>query len=489
MANRSIGFKLELKQVQKLLMTPSLQMAIKLLQLTKLDLAQVVRQELVENPMLEEVPDATSEDEALPEDIQLSLNSLTEPESEAKSDNDGMSEDNSLSDVDWQQYFSDDDTSTDNYSTYENKEATPSWEGTLAKSPSLQEHLLWQLRLATHTPEEQEIGETIIGNIDDNGYLRSNVQEIAEVTGSGIQETSNILKLIQSFEPTGIGSANLEECLLSQVKGNQEEKQLIQQIIRHHLVDLEKKKFPNIANKLKITLKRVVELANLIAGYDPKPGRQYNAERTRYVIPDVFVYKLGEEYVVVINDEGIPRLRISNLYKKILKQDAGATPKARKYVEEKFRSAMWLIKSIQQRQTTLYKVTTSIVNFQRGFLDNGVSGLRPLTLKDVASDISMHESTVSRVTTDKYVQTPRGIFELKYFFHSGLTTNSGRSMSSMRIRDMIKKIVDAEDKAKPLTDIQIHRILEKQGISIARRTITKYREALNIGAASRRREY
>jgi RNA polymerase sigma-54 factor len=487
-----IGLRLEIKQAQKLLMTPSLQMAIKLLQLTKLDLVQAVRQELVENPLLEEVsPDVSSteeEEESSPSSEDELSASVSSPEIEAGEPEPEQAEP-SLSEVDWEQYFSDDDRNIERYSNYENKEITPSWESTLAKSPSIQEHLSWQLRLVTHTPEEQKIGEVIVGNIDDNGYLQASVEEIAEAVPADKAAVGKVLRLIQSLEPTGVGARNLEECLLLQVKGSDESAQLLREIIRRHLGNLEKKKYPAIATDLKIPLKRVVELAQVIAGYDPKPGRRFNAEQARYVIPDVFVYKLDDDYVIIVNDEGIPRLRVSKLYRKILRKGSDISQGTRKYIDEKFRSALWLIKSIHQRQATLYKVTESIVKFQRDFLDNGIAGLKPLTLKDVASDIGMHESTVSRVTTNKYVQTPRGIFELKYFFHSGLETNTGYSMSSVRIRDIIKKIVEGEDKTRPLTDIQIHRILKQRGINIARRTITKYREALNIGPASRRKEF
>ncbi len=477
-----IGLRLELKQTQKLLMTPSLQMAIKLLQLTKLDLVQVVRQELMENPLLEEVVADTPAAEH--EGAEISAEGLSSSEAEPAS----QSED-SLSEVDWGQYFSDDDNNREIYSNYEHKEATPSWESTLAQTPSLQEHLLWQFRLITQNAQEQKIGETIIGNIDDNGYLKISVEELSEAVQVDAQTVSKVLKRIQSLEPTGVGARDLKECLLLQIQGSVESTQLIRQIIEHHLVNLERKKYQVIAGALKIPLPEVVALAQVIASCDPKPGRQFNAEQARYVIPDVYVYKLEDEYVVVVNDEGIPRLRINNLYKKILRKGNNAPPATRKYIEDKFRSALWLIKSIQQRQSTLYRVAESIVKFQREFLDNGISGLKPLTLKDVASDISMHESTVSRVTTNKYVQIPRGIFELKYFFHSGLETRTGGAISSVRIKDMIKRIVAAEDKCHPLTDIQIQHILKQRGIDIARRTITKYREALNITAAGRRKEF
>ncbi len=477
-----IGLRLELKQTQRLLMTPSLQLAIRLLQLTKLDLVQVVRQELVETPLLEEVVSETPSADSEAQETSAEDLSLAEPELPAQ-------ENSSLSEVDWSQYFGDDDNNRETSSNYEHKEVTPSWESTLAKLPSLQEHLLWQFHLITQNDQERKIGEIIIGNIDDNGYLKISVEELCESNETDTQTAHKVLKQIQGLEPTGVGARDLRECLLLQIQGSDESAHLIRQIIEHHLVNLERKKYPAVASALKIPIQRVVELAQVIASCDPKPGRQFNAEQARYVIPDVYVYKLEDEYVIVVNDEGIPRLRINNLYKKILTKGNDAPQSTRKYVEDKFRSALWLIKSIQQRQSTLFKVTESIVNFQQAFLDNGISGLRPLTLKDVALDISMHESTVSRVTTNKYVQTPRGIFELKYFFHSGLETNTGSTISSVRIKDIIKRIVAAEDKSRPLTDIQIQSILEQREIDIARRTITKYRETLNIASAGRRKEF
>jgi len=471
-----LSLRLEPKQTQKLLITPTLRQAIKLLQLTKLELVQAVRQELVENPLLEEV----TSDEILEAEENGGIKEETQPE-------DTFSEEERLiSEVDWEDYFND-NVQLD--SNYKDKQDIPSWENTFVKPPSLHEHLLWQLRLSTSTPQEHKIGEQIIGNIDEYGYLQASLAEIAQATQATEKEVARVLKLIQSFEPAGVGARSLEECLLLQVKEPEPRAGLLRQLIQNHLPNLERKRYGAIANSLRISLDQVIELSQIIASYDPKPGRQFNPDQVRYVIPDVFVYKVDDEYVVVLNDEGIPRLRISNVYKKILRKGANVPPATRKYMEEKFRSAVWLIRSIQQRQSTLYKVTKSIVKFQRDFLDDGISGLKPLTLKDVAQDISMHESTVSRVTTNKYVHTPRGIYELKYFFHSGLCANDGEEVSSVRIKDLIKKIVATEDKTRPLTDIQILNILRQQGINIARRTITKYREALNILPSSRRKEF
>ena len=391
--------------------------------------------------------------------------------------------------IDWDEYFNDStDLGLPSFRDY-NLEP-PTWENTLVKTPTLQEHLMWQLRLIDSCEEEFKIGEAIIGNIDDDGYFRAGIDEVARMTGASATAVEKVLFLVQSFEPVGVGARDLKECLLLQVKGKGEDVLLQARIIEEHLVNLEHKKYGAIASALKIPLQKVIRLANAIAAYDPRPGSRFGASEVRYVVPDVFIYKIGDEYVIIVNDEGMPRLRVSNFYRHVLRQarseKAGAT---RKYVEEKMRSAIWLIKSIQQRQMTLYKVAESLVKFQRGFLEEGISKLRPLTLRDVADDICMHESTVSRITTNKYVQTPRGIYELKYFFHSGLEQADGRTVSSVRIKDMIRRLVENEDKRHPLTDARILRLLNEQGVHIARRTITKYRESLNILPASQRRQF
>jgi RNA polymerase sigma-54 factor len=474
-----LKLRLDLKQTQKLLITPTLQQAIKLLQLTKLDLVQLVRQEMVENPVLEEVPGNSPETEA-EEDRpypteQPEIPAETNKEEPAKTE----------SDFNWEDYFSNDfEFSTGNNSA-EREETT--WENTFAKLPSLSDHLMWHLRLSTYTDLELKIGEQIIGNTDEHGYLRASTEEIADMLGTEEKLVSEILSIIQTFEPLGVGARDLKECLLLQIAHEGEDGRILRNIISNHLTNLEKKKYKVIAKSLNISIEDVKHYADIICNYDPKPGRKFNVEEARYVIPDVYVYKLDGKYVVMVNDEGIPRLRISNFYKKMLQDKSHSTEKTTKYIQEKMRSAVWLIKSIQQRQMTLYKVANSIVKNQTKFFDKGISYLRPLTLKDIAEDISMHESTVSRVTTNKYIHSPQGIFELKYFFHSGLNSKDGRTISSIRIREMIKQLVAEEDSQKPYTDDQIVKIMQKRNIQIARRTVTKYREAENILSSNKRR--
>ena len=479
-----LRLRLEVKQTQKLLMTPTLQQAIKLLQLSKLELVQLVRQELEENPLLEELTEVSQTSESESESETESNPAEAKEEAGEKAEEASETE-KMMAEVDWDDYFTDNLQSD---TIYENRDDLPNWENTLTRQPSLQEHLTWQLRLSPQTEEEYKIGEMIIGNIDDEGYFRSSVEDIAKELKLSTGQVEDVLELIQSFDPSGVGARTLEECLLLQIKENDNRAQALRQIIKYHLGDIEHKRYAAIANNLKISQTEVSELCKIISNLDPKPGRRFNPEEVRYVVPDVFVYKLDDRYVIVLNDEGIPRLRVNNMYKRILRKGSGAPENTRKYIEDKFRSAMWLIKSIQQRQGTLYKVAESIVKFQRDFLDNGITGLKPLTLKDVARDIEMHESTVSRVTTNKYIHTPRGIYELKYFFHSGLeSSNGGDSVSSERIKDMLHKLVSGEDKARPFTDIQLQEAIRRAGINIARRTVTKYREALNIMPSNRRR--
>lgn len=477
-----LKIRLELKQTQRLLITPTLQQAIKLLQLTKLDLQQLVRQEMVDNPVLEE--DMADETELGQEEEEENSFSDDQQKASAEAEKEPQEEPKQESDFNWEDYFSDDFDFNTNYNK-EPEEAT--WENTFAKLPSLSDQLMWQLRLSTYSELEYKMGEQIIGNIDENGYLRATVEEIANIFGAEEKLVNEIIKLVQTFDPLGVGARDLKECLIMQITHEGNDGRILRNIISNHISNLEKKKYKLIAKGLNITVEDVVRYADIICHYDPKPGRKFNIEEARYVVPDVYVYKLDGKYVVMVNDDGIPRLRISNFYKKMLKDKDHSTEKTTKYIQEKMRSAVWLIKSIQQRQMTLFKVATSIVKHQKKFLDKGIAYLRPLTLKDIAEDIEMHESTVSRVTTNKYIHSPQGIFELKYFFHSGLSSKDGSMISSVRIRGMIKQLVSEEDQKKPYTDGQIVTIMQKRNIKIARRTVTKYREAENILSSNKRR--
>ncbi|MGA1875540.1 MAG: RNA polymerase factor sigma-54 [bacterium] len=476
---------LNMKLTHRLMMVPMLQQSIKLLQLSKLELTQLIHQELQENPMLEELQMDSFDrgmDELIQKDIKTEDIRLSEEDDSPRTQE---------SEIDWQNFIDDDVVDTEynrSFSDGDERELPP-LENILTKPQSLQSYLLWQLRMSSSIGDEEfRIGEMIIGNIDENGYLCATIEEIAGILAVDTPDkVEEVLHLIQKFDPLGVGARTPQECLMLQIKEGEPAATLIRRMIEDHLPQLEAKQYQIIAKSMGINLAKVKELADIILTYDPKPGRRFNPEASHYIVPDVYVYKIGKEYVVTLNDEGLPQLRISNIYRKILRKGKKVPDKTRKYVEEKLRSAIWLIKSIQQRQRTLYNVAKSIVSFQKDFLDKGIAHLKPLTLVDVANDISMHESTISRVTTNKYMYTPQGIFELKFFFNSGLKKKDGDYISSVRVKEILRELIKNEDARKPYSDTQILELLKKQGVVIARRTIAKYRDELNILPSQKRK--
>lgn len=338
--------------------------------------------------------------------------------------------------------------------------------------------------MASDDPRVRTIGLAIIGNIDEDGYLRCELDDIARNTEAGVEDVEKVLALIQSFDPPGVAARTPRECLLIQLRADPMPDPVAVEIVEQHFETLERRNFLEISKAMKLPLERVMEAVEEIRALEPKPGRRFGAADTRYITPDVSVHKMGDDYAVVLNEDGVPRLRVNSLYRRLLR---GGGQEAKQYVEQKLRSAIWLIKSVHQRQRTLYRVTESIVKFQREFLDKGLPSLRPLALRDVGEDIGMHESTISRVTTNKYVQTPQGLFELKFFFHSGIATGSGDMVSSLSVKKMIRDLLGGEDVAKPLSDQEIAQILKGRGLIIARRTVAKYREELGILPSHRRR--
>jgi len=455
-----------------------LQEAIKLLQLSRLELSQTLHQYALENPVLEEETEATWEEQAGDRAEEL------EPGSSENGDSGNLVSDGL--DWDWERYLED---ASDSYLAVarEDKE-TPSFENFLSRPISLIDHLQFQLYTSTTDQALQEIGNYIIGNLDQNGYLRVPIAEISAELGVSIEAVERALRLVQSFDPPGIGARDLKECLLLQLKERGEEKSLDARILSECAAELEAGKWKLIAERLRVDLGAVMEAIERIRKLDPRPARSFTAEETQYLTPDVFIYKIEGEYVVVLNDEGLPRLRISPYYLKILRKGGkewdGGT---REYIEEKMRQAVWLLRSVGQRQRTLYKVAQSLVKFQRRFLDEGISYLRPLTLRQVAEDISVHESTVSRVTANKYVHTPQGTFEMKFFFHRGLSSQGGDMVSSTSVREEIRKILSGEEGGRPLSDQRLCQILRSRGIKIARRTVAKYRAQLQIPSSTRRK--
>jgi RNA polymerase sigma-54 factor len=469
--------KLQQKLSQKLVLTPALQQAIKLLPLATVELVDLLNQEVVENPLLEEVTT---------EEIQEAdaAARIDKPDPDPKPTTDSQ---DTWDDADYAYFFGEYlDSGARQRVPREFKELPPI-ENTLSTVSSLADHLAWQLSAGTEDELSQSIGAAIIGNLDEDGYLVASLEEIAAMGDYPEADVERVLAVVQAFDPVGVAARDLRECLLLQLRQLGLEKTPSEAIVRDHLRLLENQQLPELARRLTLSIEELQTHIDVIRHLEPKPGARHNASPSRYVIPDVYVQKTEDGYEAVLNDDGLPRLRISSTYRRMLDQKNEHSAETRSYVKDKFRSALWLIKSVDQRQKTIYKVAMSIITFQREFLDNGIEYLRPLVLRDVANDIGMHESTVSRVVNNKYIHTPQGVFEMKYFFHSGINSAYGESVSSVTIKQRIRKIIDAEDSRHPLSDARIVSVLQKQGIDLARRTIAKYREECRIPTSSRRR--
>lgn len=489
----ALEIRQQLKMSQQLVMTPQLQQAIKLLQLSRMELLDMVQQELEENPILEEGGEQAEEkDSADSEGSEKDENSdnVEKVESEAAPDQaEEMPEDPSglKDEIDWQTYLEGYTQSGTTADIYESDDDRPSYENLLTRKSTLAEHLMWQLSLSRIVDRQRTIAAEIIGNLDPDGYLQASLEEIGGACQSTEDEVEEVLFLVQGFDPPGIACRDLRESLLKQVEHLGMQGSLVEQVLRDHIQELEARKYPLIAKAIGISLDEVFGAAKIISNLDPRPGSAYGEEDVHYITPDIFVYKISDEYVVVLNDEGLPNLRINSFYRNALSGAKEVDAKAGEYIQEKMRGALWLIKSIHQRQRTIYRVTKSIVKFQREFFDKGIAHLKPLVLRDVAEDIEMHESTISRVTTNKYVQTPQGLFELKFFFNSGISTTGGDTIASESVKSKIQDIVSGENPKKPFSDQKIVEILLESNIDIARRTVTKYREMLGIGSSTERK--
>lgn len=480
---------LEIKQTlrlsQQLVMTPQLQQAIKLLQLSRMELQDLVQNELLENPMLEETEETREEDQEIIKeekiDDQRDVERKANNESAQDADNKGKDE------FDWEAY-AESYVSTSTSPPVKPREELPTYEQTLTKGESLTEHLIWQLRLVEASESKKRVAMEIIGNLNEDGYLTNPIDDIARQENVSPEDAELALIMVQGFDPPGIAARDLKECLLIQLELLRIDDDTMVELIENHLPNLERKNYPIIAKAMGITIEEVIGLTKIIHELEPKPGRAYTDQEPQYITPDIFVHKVGDQWVVSLNEDGLPKLKISHLYRQLLKGGSGGSALTKEYVQEKLRSAIWLIRSIHQRQLTIYKVTESIVKHQRDFFDKGIAFLRPMILRDVANDIGMHESTVSRVTTNKYVHTPRGIFELKYFFNSGIQRSEGGDIASESVKAKMKDIVAAEDPKKPLSDQQLVDLLSENNIQIARRTVAKYREMLHILPSSKRKK-
>ncbi|MGD2096266.1 MAG: RNA polymerase factor sigma-54 [Desulfobacterales bacterium] len=476
----ALELRQQLKLTQQLIMTPQLQMAIKLLQLSRLELLDTIRQELEENPALEEVQESVSNDN-LPEQ--------SEKSSEDSAQTEEVTIDEKIhDDIDWSNYLG--EYNTPGRVNYESEDRdTPRFEAFIAPKKSLRDHLLWQFLMIKPTAEEESIASQIVGNLNADGFLDSTVEEIAAMVNTSVEAVERTLLQMQSFDPIGICARNLKECLLIQAKHFGFENTIVCDIINDHLQDLERKNYKGICKALKISMDDVVSTVNIIKAFEPKPGRQFSEETPQYINPDIHVYKLEDDFVIMLNDDGMPKLRVNSFYKKTISRGKKISGEAEDYIQDKIRSAAWLIKSIHQRQKTIYKVMESILKFQRDFFEKGIAYLKPMVLRDVAQDISMHESTISRVTTNKYAYTPQGIFELKYFFNSSIRRAHGGDIASASVQEKIRQIIAAEDPKKPYSDDKISQLLKQDhDIHIARRTVAKYREMLKVLPSNKRKQ-
>ncbi len=477
----ALELRQQLRLTQQLIMTPQLQMAIKLLQLSRLELLDTIRQELEENPALEEDSHEISDDDksaAQSEITQTDLPTTKEVTIEEKI----------RDDIDWSYYIDEYNSAGRVHFERESKD-TPNFESFITRKESLREHLLWQLLMTSPTEEEEKIGSIITGNLSKDGYLDASVEEIASMSGATHDKIEQVLSLMQTFDPIGVCARSINECLLIQVRHYDLDNTIVTKIINNHLNHLENKNYKAVAKALKVNLDDVILAVNVITSLDPRPGQKFIDEESYYITPDIYVYKFENEFIIMLNDDGLPKLRVNTFYKKAIKNSEQIPDSAKTYVQEKMRSATWLIRSIHQRQKTIYKVMESILKFQLDFFEKGIAYLKPMVLKDVADDIGMHESTISRVTTNKYSHTPRGIFELKYFFNSSIKRIQGDAVASASVQDKIKQIIGSENPKKPYSDDKISKLLKEENINIARRTVSKYREIMKVLPSSKRKQF
>jgi RNA polymerase sigma-54 factor len=471
---------LHLTQTQKLIMTPRLQQALKLLQVPTLELQQILKQEVLQNPLLEEVDEVADQEDIAREESADEKNN-EEAEDPAQEDP-----------IDWSEYLQDGQFDRpyvpQSETSEEFLEKVPVTRATLAES------LIEQLHFLDLPAETMRIAEFLVGSLDERGWVVTPMDEIVESLGSPLEEVEKVLRVVQALEPPGVAARDLRECLLLQLEARDDSDSMAYEMIRDHFEHLVNRRFPEIARLMKATVVEVQQAADEIATLHPRPGTLVSSEDPKYVTPDLLVERVDEEYVVMLNDRNVPRLRISSAYEGVIaanKRKADAVTdeqkETREFIQGKLASAKWLIQTIEQRRRTMIKVMNCIVREQREFFDKGIAFLRPLTLAAVARQIDMHESTVSRVCSAKYVQTPRGVFELKFFFSSGLATDDGEDVSARTAKDIIKGLIDEEDKTDPLSDQRIAELLHERGLQIARRTVAKYREAMQILPARLRR--
>jgi RNA polymerase sigma-54 factor len=460
------------------ILAPQLQQSLLILQTPLLELRNLVQQEMETNPVLEELPDEPSSD---------SLNGA-----ESSADNNFEEEFEKLASLDeeWRDYMA----QSSSYSpegfqgSSEAQDKRQFFFDSIAVQETLQQHLVTQLNQTVLNADDRKTAELIIGNIDDNGFLQSTPEEMALSSGIAKEDFEKMLALIQGFYPPGVGARDLRECLLIQLQREGKENSLEYKIVSEHMEDLGKRRFVEIARRMNISVEEVQKCANRIARLNPRPGQAFAAAPQNYVLPDVTVEKVDGDYQIILNNEQIPHLRISNIYKDIIAQDSNGS-EVKDYIRDKIRNGKFLIRSIHQRQQTISNIAHQIVSRQRDFFEHGPSHLKPMTMGEIANAVGVHETTVSRAVSGKYMAAPHGIFEMKYFFTSGYQTAAGESMSNTSVKEAVLDLVKHEDGNAPLSDQQIVEILTERGIPIARRTVAKYRTELNILPSHMRRKY
>jgi RNA polymerase sigma-54 factor len=477
-----LGLQQNLTLTQQLVMTPQLQQAIKLLQLSRVELAEMIQQEMEQNPALEEQAPDEAADRALADP------GTDSPESDRDTPVKEITIDEKVQpDTDWENYINEYNSTGRAYTETEHTEA-PNFEAFTSEKTTLEAHLKWQLMLLGLDKADEQIGHMIIDSLNPDGYLCAETAEIAQAAEVETERVEKILSVLQTLDPPGVCARNLCETLLIQVKQLGIENPVLTEIIKHHLKNLENRNSRKIAKILRISVEDVRAAVKILQYLEPKPGRKFSHEEPAYIIPDIYVYKVGDGFKIVMNDDGLPKLRINRFYKNAIAEGKKISKETKTYLNEKMQSASWLIKSIHQRQKTIYLVMESIIKFQHEFFEKGIAYLRPLILKDIAEDIQMHESTISRVTTNKYAYTPQGLFELKYFFNSSIERTGGESLASASVKERIRQLIEKEDPADPLSDDRIAGILQESDIQIARRTVAKYRKVLNILPSNKRKQ-
>lgn len=481
----ALELRQQLKLTQQLIMTPQLQLAIKLLQLSRLELMATIRKELEENPALEEVVDVEGDGgvEGLEGDGERIEFSPGEPSTASEP----ALIAGERTEPDWSVFVDDFSTPPSRTAVETEEREAPKYEAFVSRKETLNDHLLWQFLMTKPSPADEAVASYLIGNLNRDGYLEVSLEEAAAANGIAVEDAERVLRVLQTFDPVGVCARDLRECLLIQARYLGFENTLVTDIIRDHLPHLERKNYKAICKALRASFEEVTAAVNIIKGMEPRPGRPYSDETPQYITPDIYVYKMDDDFVIVLNDDGLPRLRVNSMLKRAVGRGRRVGAEAESYIQQKMRSAAWLIKSIHQRQKTIYRVMESILRFQREFFEKGIAHLKPMVLRDVAQDIGMHESTISRVTTNKYAHTPQGIFELKYFFNSSIQREEGGTIASASVMERIRRIIAAEDPRHPLSDDQIAQILRRENIRIARRTVAKYREMMRLLPSSKRK--